>query len=42
MHIMVILPDFNNWKKVVYVMKYGTKTGLEKYNLDLELGQFNY
>lgn len=42
MHIMVIPPDFNNWKKVVYVMKYGTKTGLEKYKLDQELGQFNY
>ena len=39
---MVMLPDFTNWKKVVYIMKYGTKLGLEKYSLDQELGHFNY
>ena len=42
MHIMVMLPDFTNWKKVVYIMKYGTKLGLERYSLDQEFGHFNY
>lgn len=39
---MVLLLDFTNWKKVVYIMKYGKELGLERYALDQELGQFNY